>query len=132
MHRAVGMEGHGTGIEYAADKALQTAKFTTDRPVALRQAIQACRSGGTVSVVGVYGGFINMFPMGTVLNRSLTIRAGQAHVHRYLRPLLERIQRDEIDPTFVITHRMPLDDAPRGYEMFLKKEDDVVKILLTP
>jgi threonine dehydrogenase-like Zn-dependent dehydrogenase len=91
----------------------------------------ACRNGGTVSVIGVYGGFIDKFPMGAVMNRSLTIRTGQCHVQRYMKPLLGRIQKGEIDPSFVITHRMKLADAPRGYEMFLKKEDNCEKVVLT-
>jgi threonine dehydrogenase-like Zn-dependent dehydrogenase len=104
----------------------------TDRPFALREAILACRNGGTVSVIGVYGGFIDKFPMGAVMNRSLTIRSGQAHVQRYLRPLLERIERGEIDPSFVITHHLPLDEAPRGYRMFRDKQDDCLKVVLQP
>jgi threonine dehydrogenase-like Zn-dependent dehydrogenase len=98
----------------------------------LRQAIMACRNGGTVSVIGVYAGFIDKFPFGSIMNRSLTIKTGQAHVHRYMRPLLERIERGEIDPGFVITHRLPLDEAPRGYDMFLEKRDDCMKVVLTP
>jgi threonine dehydrogenase-like Zn-dependent dehydrogenase len=83
-------------------------------------------------VIGVYGGFIDKFPMGTVVNRSLTIRSGQCHVHRYMRPLLERIQRGELDPSFVITHRLPLEEAPRGFEMFLNKQDGCEKVVLRP
>jgi threonine dehydrogenase-like Zn-dependent dehydrogenase len=104
----------------------------TDQPIALREAIMACRNGGTVSVIGVYGGFIDKFPMGSLMNRSLTIRTGQAHVPRYMRPLLERIQNGEIDPSFVISHRMNLDDASTGYEMFLKKQDECQKVVLKP
>ena len=129
---AVGMEAHADSALYALDVAKQTIKMENDRPIALREAIQACRSGGTVSVVGVYSGFIDHFPMGTVMNRALTIRAGQAPVQRYLRPLLERIERGEIDPSFIITHRLSLDEAPRGYEMFLRKRDDCVKVVLSP
>jgi threonine dehydrogenase-like Zn-dependent dehydrogenase len=129
---AVGMEAHGPGILGMYDAAKQAVGLETDRAYALRQAIRACRNGGTVSVVGVYGGFIDKFPFGAVMNRSLTIRAGQAHVHRYMRPLLERIEKGEIDPGFVITHRMPLDDAPRGFDMFLNKADDCVKVVLYP
>ena len=92
----------------------------------------ACRNGGTVSVIGVYGGFIDKFPMGSVMNRSLTIKTGQCHVHRYMRPLLERIQRGEIDPSFVITHHLRLDEAPLGYDTFLNKEDECVKVVLKP
>ena len=108
------------------------ARMETDRPIALRQAIMACRSGGTVSVVGVYGGFIDKFPMGSVMNRSLTIKTGQCHVHRYMRPLLDRIEKGEIDPTFIITHRMSLEEAPEGYAMFSAKQDECVKIVLQP
>jgi len=127
---AVGMEAHG--MEYAYDRVKQALMLETDRPIALRQAIMACRNGGTVSVVGVYGGFIDKFPFGAVMNRSLTIKTGQAHVQRYMRPLLERIEKGEIDPSFVITHRMGLDDAPDGYEIFLNKEDDCMKVVLQP
>jgi threonine dehydrogenase-like Zn-dependent dehydrogenase len=127
---AVGMEAHGMG--YAYDRLKQTLMLETERPIALRQAIMACRNGGTVSVIGVYGGFIDKFPFGAVMNRSLTIKAGQAHVQRYMRPLLERIEKGEIDPSFVITHRMRLEDAPDGYETFLNKEDDCVKVVLRP
>jgi threonine dehydrogenase-like Zn-dependent dehydrogenase len=104
----------------------------TDRPIALREAILACRSGGTVSVAGVYGGLIDKFPIGAIVNRSLTIKSGQTHVHRYMRPLLQRIEKGDIDPRFVITHRMRLDDAPRGFEMFNNKEDDCLKVVLRP
>jgi threonine dehydrogenase-like Zn-dependent dehydrogenase len=102
----------------------------TDRPVALREAILACRSGGTVSVAGVYGGFIDKFPMGAIVNRSLTIRSGQTHVHRYMRPLLERIEKGDIDPSFVVSHRMQLRDAPSGYQIFNDKEDECMKVVL--
>jgi threonine dehydrogenase-like Zn-dependent dehydrogenase len=129
---AVGMEAHAPGLLSAYDRVKQAMMLETDRAYALRQAIMACRNGGTVSVVGVYGGFIDKFPFGSVMNRSLTIKTGQAHVQRYMRPLLERIQKGEIDPSFVITHRMQLDDAPQGYEMFLHKEDDCIKIVLKP
>ena len=92
----------------------------------------ACRNGGTVSVIGVYAGFIDKFPMGTVVNRSLTIKSGQCHVQRYMRPLLERIQNRELDPSFVITHHMDLEDAPAGFSMFAKKQDGCEKIVLHP
>jgi threonine dehydrogenase-like Zn-dependent dehydrogenase len=127
---AVGLEAHSHGPMYAVDRAKQALMMETDRPLALRQAIRCCRNGGTVSVIGVYGGFIDHFPMGAVVNRSLTIKAGQCHVHRYLRPLLERIERGEIDPSFVITHRMPLSAAAEGYDMFLNKVDDCEKVVL--
>ncbi len=128
---AVGMEAHGHGVTYAYDRVKQAMMLESDRPIALREAILACRNGGVVSVIGVYGGFIDKFPMGAIMNRSLTIRAGQCHVHRYLRPLLERVQKGEIDPSFVITHRLPLDQAPKGYDMFLNKEDNCEKVVLS-
>jgi threonine dehydrogenase-like Zn-dependent dehydrogenase len=129
---AVGMEGHSPGVMGAYDKIKTTLMMETDRPVALRQAILACRSGGTISVAGVYGGFIDKFPMGAIVNRSLTIKSGQTHVHRYMRPLLERIQKGDIDPTFIITHRLSLDDAPEVYEIFNNKEDECLKAVLRP
>ena len=129
---AVGMEGHGPGLLGAYDKVKTSMFLETDRAYALRQAIPACRSGGTVSVAGVYSGFIDKFPMGAIVNRSLTIRSGQCHVHKYLRPLMERIERGEIDPSFVITHHMTLDQAPDGFEMFSNKEDECLKIVLKP
>jgi len=104
----------------------------SDRPAALREAIMACRNGGTVSVIGVYGGLIDKFPMGSVMNRSLTIRSGQCHVQRYMKPLLEHVQEGRIDPSFVITHRVNLEDAASGYDTFLNKEDECVKVVLKP
>ncbi len=129
---AVGMEAHGEGLPGAYDRTKQALRLETDRPLALREAILACRNGGTVSVPGVYGGFIDKFPMGAVMNRSLTIKSGQTHVQRYTRPLLERIQKGEIDPSFIITHHLPLDEAPHGYKMFRDKEDDCMKVVLKP
>ena len=127
---AVGMEGHAPGLHGAYDRVKTAMMLETDRPPALRQAILACRSGGTVSVAGVYGGFIDKFPIGAIVNRSLTIRSGQCHVQRYMRPLLERIQHGEIDPSFVITHRLGLEDAPAGFDMFMNKEDECLKVVL--
>ena len=129
---AVGMEAHCSGFIGAYDRVKQAMMLETDRPHALREAIMSCRNAGTVSVIGVYGGFIDKFPMGSIMNRSLTIKAGQAHVQRYMRPLFERIQNGDIDPSFVITHRLRLEDAPKGYDMFVKKEDDCIKIVLKP
>jgi threonine dehydrogenase-like Zn-dependent dehydrogenase len=129
---AVGLEAHTPGVKYAYDRVKQMTKLETDRPMALREAILACRNGGTVAVLGVYGGFVDKFPMGAVMNRSLTIKSGQAHVQRYLKPLYERIQRGEIDPSFVITHRLPLDEAPKGFDVFANKQDDCMKVVLTP
>jgi threonine dehydrogenase-like Zn-dependent dehydrogenase len=127
---AVGMEAHGHGPMFLYDRVMHAARMETDRPVALREAIKACRSGGTVAVIGVYGGYIDRFPMGAVMNRSLTIKAGQCHVHRYMRPLLERIQNGEIDPTFIITHTLPLEQAAHGYHIFKHKLDNCEKVVL--
>jgi threonine dehydrogenase-like Zn-dependent dehydrogenase len=129
---AVGMEAHTPGLVGAYDRAKQALMLETDRPIALREAIMACRNGGTVSVIGVYSGFIDKFPAGSMMNRSLTIRTGQCHVQRYLRPLLDRVKNGEIDPSFVITHRLPLDAAPEGYATFLAKRDECIKIVLKP
>lgn len=129
---AVGMEAHQPGLRGAYDRTKQAMMLETGRPHALREAILACRNGGTVSIIGMYGAMIDKFPIGAVMNRSLTIRSGQAHVQRYMRPLLEKIRNGDIDPSFVITHRMRLDDAPQAYDMFLNKQDDCVKVVLTP
>ncbi|HEX3035277.1 MAG TPA: zinc-dependent alcohol dehydrogenase [Thermodesulfobacteriota bacterium] len=129
---AVGMEAHGTGIDAWYDWTKQTVRLETDRPTVLRQVIQACRKGGTVSIPGVYGGFIDKVPFGAAFAKALTLKMGQTHVHRYLRPLLERIQRGDIDPSFIITHRLSLDDAPQGYKIFTNKEDECIKIVMKP
>jgi len=129
---AVGMEAHATGLLGLYDRAKQALMLETDRPIALREAIMTCRNGGTVSVPGVYGGFLDKVPFGSVMNRSLTIKTGQTHVQRYLRPLLDRIRKGEIDPSFVITHRMRLQDAPEMYQIFRDKQDECIKVVLKP
>jgi threonine dehydrogenase-like Zn-dependent dehydrogenase len=129
---AVGMEAHGTDAMAFYDKAKQAVRLETDRPTALRQVIVACGKGGHVSLAGVYGGFLDKVPMGAAFNKGLTFKMGQTHVHRYLRPLLERIQNGEIDPSFVITHKMSLEDAPKGYEIFKHKKDNCIKVVLKP
>ena len=130
---AVGMEAHAYhNIAYAYDRMKQAMLLESDRPVALREAIMACRSGGTISVAGIYGGLIDKFPAGALMNRSLTIRTGQTHVQRYMRPLLARIEKGEIDPSFVITHRLKLDEAPAAYRMFRDKQDECIKVVLKP
>jgi threonine dehydrogenase-like Zn-dependent dehydrogenase len=127
---AVGLEAHSPGLQYAYDRTKQALKLESDRPIALREAIMACRNGGIVSVLGVYGGMIDKFPMGVVMTRGLTIRSAQTPVHRYMRPLLDLIENGKIDPSFVITHRMPLADAAKGYKIFLEKEDNCEKVVL--
>jgi threonine dehydrogenase-like Zn-dependent dehydrogenase len=129
----VGMESHhGTPAIYAYDRVKQATGAESDRAHALRQAIVSCRNGGTVSVVGVYGGFVDKFPMGSFMNRSITLRGGQCHVQRYTSELLDVIESGRLDPSYVITHRMSLDEAPAAYETFKHKEDDCVKVVLTP
>jgi threonine dehydrogenase-like Zn-dependent dehydrogenase len=130
---AVGMEAHAYhNIAYAYDRMKQAMMLESDRPVALREAVMACRSGGTISIAGVYGGLIDKFPAGALMNRSLTIRTGQTHVQRYMKKLLARIEKGEIDPSFIISHRMRLEDAPAAYRMFRDKQDDCIKVVLTP
>jgi threonine dehydrogenase-like Zn-dependent dehydrogenase len=129
---AVGLEAHAPGVLYAYDRAKQAMMLETDRTMALRQAILSCRNGGTVSIPGVYSGFVDKFPIGAVMNRSLTIKTGQTHVQRYLEPLLHRIENGEIDPGFVISHRLNLEDAPHGYSIFNNKQDRCTKIVLAP
>ena len=129
---AVGMEAHGTDAMALYDKAKQVVRLETDRPTALRQVIVSCGKGGHVSLAGVYGGFLDKIPMGAAFNKGLTFKMGQTHVHRYLSPLLERIQNGEIDPSFVITHKMSLDEAPKGYEIFKHKKDNCIKVVLKP
>jgi threonine dehydrogenase-like Zn-dependent dehydrogenase len=131
---AVGPEanGHAHAIQYTYDRLKQAVMAETDRPIALREAMLACPNGGTLSVPGVYGGFVDKLPFGAVMNRSITIKTGQTHVHRYLEPLLKRVQNGEIDPRFVITHRLKLQEAPEAYRMFRGKEDECIKVVLKP
>ncbi|MEO3776702.1 zinc-dependent alcohol dehydrogenase [Micromonospora sp. B11E3] len=130
---AVGTEGHhASAALYAYDRAKQAVKSEIDRPHALREAVLSCRNGGTVSVIGSYGGFIDKFPMGSFMNRSLTMRSGQAHVQRYWRSLLERVRKGEIDPSYIITHTMRLEDTPHGYDIFKNKQDECLKVVLKP
>jgi len=129
---AVGMEAHGHTPGAIYDRVKHAVMLETDRSNVLRQAIQSCRKGGTVSVPGVYGGLIDKFPIGAAFAKGLTLRMGQTHVHRYMKPLLEKIQNNEIDPSFVITHRMELNSAAEGYDMFQRKEDECIKVVMKP
>jgi threonine dehydrogenase-like Zn-dependent dehydrogenase len=126
------MEAHGTDAMAAYDKIKQGVKLETGRPTALRQAIVACRKGGTVSIPGVYGGFVDKVPLGAVVNKALTLRSGQTHVHKYLQPLLQRIQQGEIDPSYIISHHLSIEDAPKAYKLFRNKEDNCTKVVLKP
>jgi threonine dehydrogenase-like Zn-dependent dehydrogenase len=129
---AVGMEAHtDLGPLQVYDRVKQAVRLETDRGPALREAIMACRNGGTVSVIGVYGGLMDKFPVGSLMNRSITLKTGQCHVQRYTRPLLRRIENGEIDPSFVISHRLSLDEAPQAYATFKQKQDDCVKVVLS-
>lgn len=129
---AVGLEAHGAHIDYYYDKAKTMTFLATDRASVLRQAIHCCRKGGTVSIPGVYGGFIDKVPIGAAFNKGLTMKMGQTHVHKYLPRLLELIQRKEIDPSFVITHHVPLDKAPEMYKTFRDKKDGCIKVVMRP
>jgi threonine dehydrogenase-like Zn-dependent dehydrogenase len=129
---AVGMEAHGTGLDWAYDRAKQAVRLQTDRPTVLRHAIQACRKGGVVSIPGVFGGVVDKFPIGAAFNKGLTFRMGQTHVQRYMQPLLDHIEQGDIDPSFIITHRLPLDEAPHAYDIFEKKNDGCIKVVMQP
>ncbi len=129
---AVGLEAHGHGPVFAYDKLKHQLRMQTDRPYALRQALIYCKGGGTVSVPGVYGGFLDKVPFGALMNKGLTIRSGQTDMHRYMEPLLERISTGDIDPSFIITHRGTLEDAPRFYETFMGKHEGCVKCVMKP
>jgi threonine dehydrogenase-like Zn-dependent dehydrogenase len=129
---AVGMEAHGAHLDYWYDKAKTMAFMATDRASTLRQAIHCCRKGGTVSIPGVYGGFIDKVPMGAAFNKGLTLKMGQTHVHKYLPRLLRHIEDGDIDPSFVVTHRVSLDQAPEMYKTFRDKKDGCIKVVLRP
>jgi len=129
---AVGMEAHGTGVGFLYDRLTQATMMQTDRPTALRQVLQACRKGGTVSIPGVYGGIIDKIPMGAAFNKGLTFKMGQTHVQPLLPKLMQYIQNGDIDPSFVITHRVPLERAPEMYKTFREKEDGCIKVVLKP
>ena len=129
---AVGMESHGFSIDNVYDRAKQALMLETDRPHVLREALMACRKGGRVSVPGVYGGLIDKFPIGALMQKGLTIRTGQTHVQRYLPKLLDMIREKRIDTTFLISHRMALEDAAEGYRMFSDEQNDTTKVVLKP
>ena len=129
---AVGLEAQGHTVDAIYDEVKRSMRLTTGRAHVLRQAIQACRKGGTVSIPGVYGGYLDKVPIGVAFGKGLKLRMGQTNVQRYMRPLLGRIERGEIDPSFVITHRMSLEDAAYGYQIFKNREDDCIKVVLKP
>jgi threonine dehydrogenase-like Zn-dependent dehydrogenase len=127
---AVGLESHGMSIDNVWDKAKAAVYLATDRPHALRQIILACRKGGRVSIPGVYGGMADKFPLGALMEKGLTVKSGQTHVQRYLPKLLQMIEDGKIDTTFLISHRLPLEEAPKGYKMFHEQKNDVTKVVL--
>ena len=129
---AVGMEAHGTFVDAMMDRVKQAMKLQFDRAHVLRQVLHSCRKGGVVSIPGVYAGFIDKFPFGTAFGKGLTLKMGQTHVQKYVHQLLERIQREEIDPSFIITHRVTLNDAPEMYRTFRDKEDACIKVVMRP
>ncbi|PYQ31988.1 MAG: glutathione-dependent formaldehyde dehydrogenase [Acidobacteria bacterium] len=129
---AVGMEAHGHFPDAVLDRVKQAMKLTFDRAHVLRQALHCCRKGGTVSIPGVYAGFVDKVPLGTAFGKGLTLKMGQTHVQNYTRMLLEKIMSGEIDPSFIITHRVSLDDAPEMYRTFRDKQDDCVKVVMRP
>jgi len=129
---AVGMEAHGVGVDAIYDRVKAALALTTDRIHVLRQAIQACRKGGILSVPGVYGGLPDKFPLGAMFAKAITMKGGQTHVVPYLKPLLERIQKGEIDPSFIITHRLPIDQAAHAYDIFATQQNECIKVVLKP
>ncbi|UOQ70100.1 zinc-dependent alcohol dehydrogenase [Hymenobacter cellulosilyticus] len=129
---AVGMEAHSPGAEHYYDLVKQQLKIETDRPAVLRQAIMACRKGGTLSIVGVYGGLIDKFPMGAAMNKGLTFRMGQMHAQKYIPRLLDYVQAGAVDPAYLLTHRWPLERGPEGYDMFKHKTDNCVRVAFQP
>jgi len=128
----VGLEAHGTQLDYTYDKTKQLLRLHTERGSALRQAIRACRKGGTVSVIGVYGGVIDKFPMGAIVNKALTLKSGQQPGQRYVERLFEHIQKGELDPSYLLTHPMSLEESPYGYELFKTKDKNCMRAVFMP
>ncbi len=130
---AVGCEAHGTGaLDAVKDKVKSSLMLTTDRAHVIREAIMCCRKGGTISVPGAYVGYPDKLPLGAFMNKGLTMKSGQTHMQHYMKPLLQKIETGEIDPSFVITHRVKLKDAPDAYKTFRDKKDGCIKVVLTP
>jgi len=128
---AVGMEAHGTGLQYQYDRAKQALRMHTDRGDALREAMMACRKGGTLSILGVYG-VMDKFPLGVMMNKGLTVRTAQQHGQKYVPRLIEHTQRGELDASFLATHRFTIDDGPRGYDMFKNKAEGCLRVVFAP
>jgi threonine dehydrogenase-like Zn-dependent dehydrogenase len=129
---AVGLEAHSSGPQYRYDQIKQQLRLQTDRPIAVREAIHACRKGGSVFVLGVYSGLVDKFPLGAMMNKGLTLRGAQQHGHRYIPMLLDRIAAGELRTEHLATHLLPLDEGPRGYELFKDKQDNCVRAVFQP
>ena len=129
---AVGMEAHSTRVDYLYDQVKQQLRLQTDRPTAVREAVMACRKGGSIFMLGVFGGFVDKFPLGALMNKGLTLRGAQQHGHRYIPMLLDRMARDELKAEHLATHVMPLTEAPQGYAMFKEKTDGCVRAVFVP
>jgi threonine dehydrogenase-like Zn-dependent dehydrogenase len=129
---AVGMEAHGTGPQYLYDQLKQQLRLQSDRPTALREAIYACREGGSLFALGVFGGLVDKFPFGAIMNKGMTVRGAQQHGHRYIPMILERIAAGEISTEHLATHILPLDEGPHGYTMFKNKVDGCVRAVIQP
>jgi threonine dehydrogenase-like Zn-dependent dehydrogenase len=127
---AVGMEAHGTSIYGKIERGKQAMKLQMDNASVLRQVFQSCAAGGTASIAGVYTGFIDKFPFGSIFGKGLTVKTGQCNVHKYMKPLLDRIVKGEIDPPTIISHRVDLDDAPSMYKLFEEEKDECTKVVL--
>ncbi len=127
---SVGLEAHGLSFDNIVDQIKKSTYLGTDRPHAIRQAIFACRKGGRVSMPAVYGGYVDKFPLGALMEKGLTLKTGQTHVQHYMPALLAAILEEKIDTTFLISHRIPLEEAPKGYKMFHDDQDEVTKIVL--
>jgi threonine dehydrogenase-like Zn-dependent dehydrogenase len=129
---AVGLESHSRELQGLYDRVKTVLMLETDRPSVLRQAIQAVRKGGTLSIPGVYGGLLDKVPFGAAFGKGITMKMGQTNMHSYMKPLLERIEKGQIDPSYIISHRITLDEAPRMYEIWRDKREDVTKIVIDP
>jgi threonine dehydrogenase-like Zn-dependent dehydrogenase len=129
---AVGLEAHSSELQGVYDSVKTALMLETDRPIVLRQAIQAVRKGGTLSIPGVYGGLLDKVPFGAAFGKGVTMKMGQTNMHNYMKPLLERIEKGQIDPTYIISHRITLDEAPAMYRVWREKEQQVTKIVIDP
>jgi threonine dehydrogenase-like Zn-dependent dehydrogenase len=129
---AVGMEAHSTRADYVYDQVKHQLRMQSDRPTAVREAVMACRKGGSVFLLGVFGGLVDKFPLGALMNKGLTLRGAQQHGHRYIPMILDRMARDEITTEHLATHTMPLSEAPQGYALFKEKTDGCVRSVFVP